>query len=167
MNCGQILYAVHDGTWVLRLRGDVRATWCAALDALLERMFADAALRAVVIDLRETTNIDSTMLGLLARIAIRCRTRLNMQPVLIEPNADIRRLLDSMCLDSVFRIADEAVDVAGCECVELQVPETSEADLRRQVADAHRVLMDIDERNRAVFSEVVATLDGRQRPAGH
>ncbi len=166
MNCGQILYAVHDGTWVLRLRGDVRATWCTALDALLERMFADEALCAVVIDLREATNIDSTMLGLLARIAIRCRTRLNMQPVLIAPNADIRRLLDSMCLDSVFSIADDAVAAAGYACVELQVLETPEADLRRQVADAHRVLMDIDERNRAVFHDVVATLDGQLRPSG-
>lgn len=165
MNCGQILYAVHDGTYVLRLRGDVRATWCPALDALLARMFADGTLRAVIVDLRETTNIDSTMLGLLAKIAIRCRARLDLQPVLVGPNADIKRLLESMCLDSVFSMAD-ADKLAGYECKELPVLEMPEDEMCRQVADAHRVLMDIDERNRAVFRDVVATLDSQQRTGG-
>ena len=36
MSCGKILYAMHEGTWVLRLRGDVRATWCAAFDELVK-----------------------------------------------------------------------------------------------------------------------------------
>lgn len=162
MTCGSILYAMHDGTWVLQLRGDVRATWCAALDALVERMFADATLRGVTIDLREATNIDSTMLGVIARIAVRSRERLGRQPVLVAPNPDVRRLLESMCLEKVFTIVDTAVE-AGCACAELPPLDRPESEICRQVADAHRVLMEIDERNRAVFGEVVATLEDQQR----
>lgn len=165
MSCGNILYAMHDGTWVLRLRGDVRATWCASLDGLIDRMFADASLRAVVIDLHEASNIDSTMLGLLAKIAVRARERLVDPPLLLAPGEDVRRLIDSMCLQKVFRIADVSA-AASCECAELALVDGSESDLCRQVADAHRVLMDIDERNRAVFRDVVATLEDRQRATG-
>lgn len=165
MSCGKILYAVHEGTWVLRLRGDVRATWCAAFDELVERLLADDALRAVVVDLRETTNIDSTMLGLLARLALRVREKLADPPLLLAPGEDVRRLIDSMCLEKVFRIGQAAPE-AACECAELPLVDKPASDLCRQVADAHRVLMDIDERNRAVFRDVVASLEGEQRAAG-
>lgn len=165
MNCGSILYAVHDGNWVLRLRGDVRAPWCTSVDALLERMFADPAIQGVVVDLRDATNIDSTMLGVLAKIAVRSRERYGRAPVVVAPTPDVRRVLESMCLDRVLRITDDA-PAAGCECAELQADDSPESEVCRQVADAHRVLMDIDERNRARFSEVVATLEGHQAAGG-
>ena len=165
MNCGSILYAVHDGKWVLRLRGDVRANWCASLDAVVERIFADPGLKGVFVDLREATNIDSTMLGLLARVAIRSRDELKKAPVLVGPNPDVRRLLDSMCFEKVFVIADDAAE-ARCDCAEVPVVDRPESELCRQVTEAHRVLMDIDERNRATFRDVVATLEDQQRAAG-
>lgn len=162
MSCGKILYAVHEGTWVLRLCGDVRATWCASLDSLLARLLADTTLRAVVIDLRDATNIDSTMLGVLARLSVRVRERLANLPLVVAPNPDIRRLLDSMCLDKVFTIVEQSGE-AGCECAELPLEDRPDAEICRQVADAHRVLMDIDDRNRATFGAVVATLEEQQR----
>lgn len=164
MSCGKILYAVHEGTWVLRLHGDVRANWCASLDGLLDRLLADNSMRAVVVDLREATNIDSTMLGILARLAVRVREKLVLPPVVVAPNPDIRRLLDSMCLDKVFTIVDQSGDL-GCECAELALVDKPDAEICRQVADAHRVLMDIDDRNRATFRDVVATLEEQQREA--
>lgn len=168
MNCGSVLYAEHDGTWVLRLTGDVRAPWCSPVDALLERIFADPALRSVVIDLRETTNIDSTMLGLLARIGVQSRNRLGSQPLLLSPRPDVRRLLDSMCLDKVLKIVDDDV-VARCVCDkapdvrEVPMVERSDAEVCDKVTGAHRALMDLDERNRAAFNDVVTRLEDQQR----
>jgi len=166
MSCGKILYAVHEGTWVLRLRGDVRATWCASLDGLLDRLFADNTLRAVVVDLREATNIDSTMLGILARLAVRVREKLAVAPLVVAPNPDIRRLLDSMCLDKVFAIVDHSAENSG-DGAELLLVDKSDSEICRQVADAHRVLMDLDDRNRATFSDVVASLEDQQRALGN
>lgn len=165
MTCGKVLYAVHDGTWVLRLTGDVRATWCSSLDALLEQLFADKSLHDIVIDLREATNIDSTMLGLLARIGVQSRGRLAQRPLVLEPNADVRRLLDSMCLDKVLTIVDnEAAAYKACALASQEIPEVnrSDAELCSQVTGAHRALMELDERNRAAFHDVVTTLEGQQ-----
>ena len=63
MDCGKVLYAVHDGTWVLRLNGDVRATWCSSLDALLDRLFADPALRGIVLAVL-LTSVAAPLIGL-------------------------------------------------------------------------------------------------------
>ncbi|MFZ5724740.1 MAG: STAS domain-containing protein [Pseudomonadota bacterium] len=169
MNCGRVLYAEHDGTWVLRLTGDVRATWCSSLDALLERMFADTSLRSVVVDLRETTNIDSTMLGLLARVGVQTRKRLGRQPLLLSPRPDVRRLLDSMCLDKVLTIVDDEAARCACDAAKtLEIPavDRTDAELCSQVTGAHRALMDLDERNRAAFHDVVTRLEDQQRING-
>lgn len=167
MNCGSVLYAEHDGTWVLRLTGDVRAPWCSPVDALLERLFADPALHSVVIDLRDATNIDSTMLGLLARIGVQARNRLGSMPLLLAPRPDVRRLLDSMCLDKVLKIVDDD-EIARCACdgaVAHEVPavERSDAEVCDKVTGAHRALMELDERNRAAFHDVVTRLEDQQR----
>lgn len=166
MSCGKILYAVHEGTWVLRLRGDVRATWCASLDALMDRLLADTAVTSVLVDLREASNIDSTMLGILARLAVRVRGKFGVAPMVVAPGEDIRTLLDSMCLDKVFTIVDQAGE-AGCDCAELDHVSRSDAEICGQVTAAHRVLMDLDDRNRAAFRDVVATLEEHQRAAGN
>ena len=61
------------GTHVLRFLGDIRVTLCGALDAYCERMVKDPAFHAVVIDLEQTENLDSTALGCLARLSIRVK----------------------------------------------------------------------------------------------
>jgi len=159
MTCGTVSYAEQQGTWVLALHGDVRATWCASLDALVQRMQADPSLSAVVIDLRDTANIDSTMLGMLAKIALRTRERLQGRPVLVAPVDDVRRLLESMCLERVFDIAPALPEGVPLPRSELAAVDRPESELCRQVAEAHRVLMDIDERNRATFGDVVAAIE--------
>ena len=70
MDACKMQYAVHNGTYVLKLRGDVRVPVCTSLETFVEqRLLTDDSLRAVLIDLTETEAIDSTALGLLARIA--------------------------------------------------------------------------------------------------
>lgn len=161
MSCGRILYTVHQGALVLRLDGDVRADWCASLDGVIERVLAVPGVKSLIVDLHAATNIDSTMLGVLARVAVRMRERSGGKPLAVAPGADIRRLLDSMCLDKVFNIVDQSRD-AGCECRDVPRVERDDDELCRQVADAHRVLMSIDDRNFIAFRDVVAALEAQQ-----
>ena len=68
MSTGRIQFAEQDGTFVLKFVGEVRLTLCSALDATIERIFTARNFTAIVIDLTETRSIDSTTLGLLARM---------------------------------------------------------------------------------------------------
>lgn len=165
MLSGRILYAVHDGTYVIKFVGDVRVPLCASLEGFLDRMFSDDGLQAVLIDLTETAAIDSTALGLIAKIAVFLRQRLDKKPVILSTNPDVNRILGSMGFDRVFLILERAPE-PETNLDELPFSEPSQQELTRQVIEAHRILMDLNEKNRATFRDLVAALESEQKAQG-
>ncbi len=158
MLSGRILYAVHNGTYVIKFTGDVRVPLCMSLEGFLDRMFGDARLEAVLIDLSETVAIDSTALGLIAKIAVFLRERLDKKPVILSTNPDVNRILSSMGFDRVFLILEKAPDSQGIMS-ELPSDEHSQQELTQHVIDAHRVLMGLNEKNKATFRDLVDALE--------
>ena len=164
-NTGKALYAVHQGTYVLKLIGEIRVPICATLDGFIEMLFNDAQLNSVLIDLSETHVIDSTALGLLAKIAIQSRKRLNQKPCIISTRPDISRVLDSMGFEKVFNIVHEA-PVKSPRMSEVPNVACSQGDACGRVLEAHRILMEMNERNRETFRDVVAALECAQVEMG-
>lgn len=162
MLSGRILYAVHDGTYVIKFAGDVRVPLCASLEGFLDRMFSDPALQAVLIDLTDTVAIDSTALGLIAKIAVFLKQRMQKKPVILSTNPDVNRILASMGFDRVFLILEKAPANEG-SLDELPVSEPSQQELTRHVIEAHRVLMGLNEKNKATFRDLVAALECEQK----
>lgn len=165
MLSGRILYAVHDGTYVIKFAGDVRVPLCASLEGFLDRMFSDPALQAVLIDLTKTVAIDSTALGLIAKIAVFLRQRLDKKPVILSTNPDVNRILGSMGFDRVFLILEKE-PAPDASLDELPFSEPSQQELTRHVIDAHRVLMGLNEKNTATFRDLVAALECEQKGQG-
>jgi anti-anti-sigma factor len=157
-NAGSALFAVHEGTYVLKLAGEVRVPMCGTLDQFIERMFTDAALTAVAIDLSETQVIDSTALGLLAKIAIYFDKRFGGKPLLLSPNEDITRILLSMGFPQIFDLRTEALSMpqATEEVVKVSCNELNACD---KVLEAHQILMGLNEKNRETFRDVVSALE--------
>lgn len=155
---GQILAGQHEGVYLLRFEGDVRLTLCAAANRYLDAMFSDPGFKSIMVDLRAAEGIDSTSLGLLAKLSIRAKTEFGFTPTLICDDADLLRVLRSMGFDDEFTIVSKAPEVASelGPLPELAVPE---AELRAQVLDAHRVLMNMNDDNRAAFQDLVAVLE--------
>jgi len=83
MSTGRIQFAEQDGTFVLKFVGEVRLTLCSALDATIEKIFTALNFSAIVIDLTDTRSIDSTTLGLLAKLSILSRQKVGLLPVLV------------------------------------------------------------------------------------
>lgn len=162
MFSGRILYAVHNGTYVIKFVGDVRVPLCASLEGFLDRMFCDPDLCAVLIDLTETEAIDSTALGLIAKIAVVLRQRLDKRPVILSTNPDVNRILGSMGFDRVFLILEKAPAPEGA-LDELPFSEPSQQELTRHVIEAHRVLMSLNEKNKATFRDLVAALECEEK----
>ena len=158
MDNGNVLHASHNDVHVLRFIGDIRYTLSPSIDRFLEEIFASSKPAGFFIDLTETDSIDSTNLGLLARLATRMQ-RFDAQRVTIVSNrADINSVLNSMALDEVFDIVENT-------CLETdatqEVPQkdTDRKTLAHTLIEAHRALMDLNERNREMFRDVVASLE--------
>ena len=102
MDSGNILHASHDDIHVLRFIGDIRYTLSPSIDRFLEEIFATSKPAGFVIDLTETDSIDSTNLGLLARLAKKMKTLDTRRITIVSNRTDINSVLNSMALDEVF-----------------------------------------------------------------
>ena len=160
---GRILVGSHDGVYVIVFEGDVRLTLCTTVDVYLEKMFRDDAFRSVIVDLSRTDNIDSTSLGLLAKLSIQADKRFGYRPTLISTRGDITRVLRSMGFDEVFNIVETPLEHKE-QLAELPCIAAAEEDVRQRVIDAHRTLMSLNEANRNAFHDLVAELELEAEP---
>lgn len=158
MQPGKILVAEQSGAFLLKLTGDVRLSFCTALDDFLEHMFAAPNFASVIIDLTAAENIDSTTLGQLAKISIAARRRFDLTPVILSTNPDITRVLDAMGFRRVFDIRNRLPNSRE-QLGELPQVHGSENTVREKVIEAHRVLMGMNTQNHAQFKELVSALE--------
>jgi anti-anti-sigma factor len=158
MNDGKVLHASHDGIHVLRYIGDIRYILSPSIERFLEEVFSGPGPAGFVIDLTETDSIDSTNLGLLARIAMRMQVLGAPRVTLVSNRADINSVLTSMALDEVFDIVDDTGLVANAT-QELPQEDAGKETLARTLIDAHRALMELSEHNREMFRDVLASLE--------
>ena len=158
MSAGRILVANGDGTYLLKFVGDVRLSLGAAFDEFLDRLFQSDNLRSVLVDVSAAEGIDSTSLGVLARLSIQSQARFGCVPTLVSTRPDITRLLTTMGFDDVFHIVTEPLRDER-QLGELPKCDLSAEDLRHRVLTAHRTLMALNDDNRERFQDLVATLE--------
>lgn len=158
MTTGRIQVAESEGTFVLKFIGDVRLTLCAALDAYIEKIFSALSFQSIIIDLSETDNIDSTSLGLLAKLSILSQERVGLLPTLVSNHEDMNRLLQSMGFEQIFNIVTQATPTQA-QLQDLPGQMLSEERVRDRVLEAHRILMSLNEHNRTAFTDLVSTLE--------
>ena len=155
---GKLLYAKKDGVFVIRLVGVVRLTLGPTIQSFLDELVQSRDFTAVVVDVADAESIDSTALGMLAKLAIRCREQFQITPTIVSPNPDITRILQGMGLQTIFVIAGDCDDL-DCQCIERPTEIADEAQLKAQVIEAHRTLMAMNERNHDEFNDLVCALE--------
>jgi anti-sigma B factor antagonist len=99
---------------VVVLGGEVDLYTAPELKQELHRLVAEGATR-VVVDMTQTTFIDSTTLGVLLSVVKRVRPE-GGTVVLVCPDRNVRRIFEITLLDRVFPIVDtreEAFDAIG------------------------------------------------------
>jgi anti-anti-sigma factor len=158
MREGRILAASHDGAYVIRLVGDVRLTLCTTIDDYFQRMFDDPEFASVWVDLCDAEGIDSTTLGLLAKLALRVKASFGFKPAIYSCDSGINRLLKSMGFQSLFDIHEEVCSDPE-DISEIPVVSGSEDSVREKVIEAHRILMDISDDNRVRFQDLMSALE--------
>ena len=157
MNNGRILVADIDNVPILKFVGDVRVLMGGTLENYFSTLYRKAILDRMIIDMTETQGIDSTALGLLAKMAIQLRNRFNVSPTIISTNPDITRILRSMSFNLITDIIDKPVD-RKTSYDELSRVDESEDRVRQKVIEAHQTLMNLSEDNRAEFQDLVSAL---------
>ena len=158
MREGKILAANRDGAYVIRFECDVRLTLCTTIDEYFQQMFADPEFASVWVALCDAEGLDSTTLGLLAKLALQVHERYGFHPAIYTCDPGITRLLKSMAFQRLFDLREEVCRDPGAVS-EIPVVQGSERAVQEKVIEAHRVLMGLSAENRARFKDLMAALE--------
>lgn len=190
-NEGAIKVARHQDVTVIRLEGDVRLTLCLSFDQFIHDLFqhreqANAKDHSVVFDLCEAESIDSTTLGLMAKIAIEGESQGARNPIVMTSSESITRLLESMGFEDVFdivpaqavnfeAISQQPVDKSNTSLYPIDESyhqnqsfsevnaqsaiKRSEDAVRAKVIEAHQYLMSMNAKNHDTFKPLVEALE--------
>lgn len=151
---GTVCYAKQDHLYILKFIGEIRYTMSCSVDTFLDKLFANDDFDNILIDLTETISIDSTNLGLLAKIANFVQKRFGHKATIISTNPDINGILDSVGFDQAFTIC---ADRASCrEAVQqLSIKDPSRAELAKTLFETHSRLSEMNKKNRETFKNVL------------
>ncbi|MDQ2077920.1 STAS domain-containing protein [Marinimicrobium sp. ABcell2] len=158
MRPGQILVADHQGVYVIKMVGDVRLTLCISFDQFIDAMFSQADFSGVLFDLTEAEAIDSTTLGLMAKIALQGREQRDVIPVVYSSNPSINRLLETMGFDEILKIVNDLEPPVSAD-TPLPDKAIEESRVKDKVLEAHKILMSLNENNRETFRNLVNMLE--------
>ncbi len=162
MRPGQILVADHQGVYVIKMIGDVRLTLCISFDQFIDNMFSAPDFQAVLFDLSEAEAIDSTTLGLMAKISLLGYERVGSRPLVYSTNDSINRVLDTMGFADIFTICNALETPVQPRQALPEVDGESEELVKSKVIEAHKVLMGLNEDNKQTFTNLVTMLEGDQ-----
>lgn len=158
MRPGRILVADHEGIYVIKMVGDVRLTLCISFDQFIDKMFSHDDFSEVLFDLSEAEAIDSTTLGLMAKIALEGRDRKGIVPIVYSTSESIDRLLRSMGFHEILTITHQLeTRVEPDQALSDEAQE--EQKVKAKVIEAHRVLMGLNRDNKETFRNLVKTLE--------
>jgi anti-anti-sigma regulatory factor len=156
-NQGQILYHRTPTVCYLRLNGEVRHILGVRFDQFIDYLFTPPTPEEVFIDLSRTTYIDSTNLGLLARIARELLHLHERKPLLYCPDPDLTMLLRSMAFDQVFELLDEPIKPPQ-DLQAIPIEDHVTTDKANVMLRAHQLLADLGPGNAQRFQDLIELL---------
>ena len=170
---GHVTHAEKQGVHVLRYFGDVNYILAPGIQRFVDHLVDDGSISGMVFDLTCAQSLDSTNLGLMARVNERLLNVGAANSVIISGNEDIDVVLCSMGFDQTFdlvpsggpKVESPRISVAPdarVEAIEAELPSAN--DLRQTMLEAHRALIRLSEAGRLEFEPVVQCLESDLAP---
>jgi|TARA_B110000967_G_scaffold90979_1_gene93518 anti-anti-sigma factor len=161
VSTGKIFVADEQGNYLIKFIGDVRVTLCGSLNRYIDRIFGSSDVKKVVVDLLEADGLDSTTLGLMAKLGLHCRKEYAIDVQVFCQNPSILRTLDCMGFDELFDIYQEVPNItAKLQSITSVNPEVDE--IRKQVLEAHKLLVQLNPKNSSEFTDLIRALESDQ-----
>jgi anti-anti-sigma factor len=151
------LYAKQNDVYIIKLVGNIRYTLGCALEEFLNQLFLKTDYNSIILDLTEVTGIDSTGLGLLAKVANFVRDRFTTQATLVSTNQNINHILDSVGFYEIFQICD-TTPIKVDTLQPIPSKNFSKSELSKTLLDSHDALSQLNDNNRETFKDVIDIL---------
>ena len=154
----KVLYAEQDGVVFIKMCGVIRYTTVLGFDVFVDRLARRTDVTDLLVDLSEAEYLDSTHLGLLAVLAGFIHKKGGFKAKIITNAPAVTELIKDIGLDRVFVLITNT-DTCTVEILqEIPSDEKTELDKAKMILSAHKAIMDLSEKNRTIFHNVVELL---------
>jgi hypothetical protein len=104
--------------------------------------------------------LDSTTLGLLAKLGLHCRKNYGINIQVFCENASILRTLECMSFDEIFDIFQDVPDIKEHSHLHnIRMEKSDIDDVRLQVLEAHKLLIELSPENSREFTDLIRALE--------
>src|SRR5882724_3039879 len=135
MTEGQVTHAAQEGVHVLRYFGTVNYTIAPGLERFFQHLIHEHCVSGLVFDLTAAESLDSTNLGLMARVNEQVLETGGANSVIISSNEDIDAVLHSMGFDQTFELSPASCQVPETSAEPVAAESPSAAELRRTMLE--------------------------------
>lgn len=156
MQSGKILYTICDKTCIIRMIGKIVYKISPGFDKFLHEI--DSTVNIFIVDLIEAEYLDSTNLGLLAKLLSISNQRSEMPPILISPHKNINEIFKNVGFFNLFTIVD-SWENSYSNFKELPQNSYTKANLCEVMLQAHQDLSQLNEENKVQFENVISFLN--------
>lgn len=155
---GSILATSVNDIEYIKFIGTIRYSHCGGLESHIEYLFDGHDYKQIVIDLEEADILDSTALGLLAKIAIQLKNTTKVSPIIFLKTGELANIIKRVCFDQVFQLIFNG-ELQPFEALEELVSnEQDEKQVLQRVIDAHESLAILSEKNRQLYKDITCSL---------
>lgn len=155
---GTYLFARRNDCLFFKLIGKLKYTFSSGFDTFLDTLIEEDDFTNAVFDLTETEYLDSTNLGLIAKLGEHLLNNHGTRLTIISTKEDINQILRSVGFDDYFIIIDDASRKEE-QLEEIPFLDQDEIDTAKVVLDSHKHLISLDERNEKPFQNIVALIE--------
>lgn len=159
MSEGRVTHAEERGVHVLRYFGTVDFMLAPAIQRFVEQLIEHGGVSGLVFDLTQARSLDSTNLGLMARVNERLLDVGAANSVIISSEGDIDVVLRSMGFDQTFDVLTTGTEATAAAEEPIVTESPSAAELRQTMLAAHQALVRLSDAGRLEFEPVVACLE--------
>lgn len=159
MSKGHVSHAQQHGVHVLRYHGTVNYMLAPGIQRFVDHLIDDGAVSGLVFDLTDASSLDSTNLGLMARVNERLLDVGAANSLIISGKADIDMVLYSMGFDQTFHLLPNGTLTMESGAAPIESEPPSAVEVRQTMLAAHRALVRLSDAGRIEFQPVVQCLE--------
>lgn len=108
--------------------------------------------KITILDLSETTYIDSTFLGLIAKYTMKFKNDFNEYLSILNPTNEVLTALKQTGILNFVVILNEDIIVNGTK---IEKKDFKSSNIAKHILEMHEILSNLNEENKKVFSDVV------------
>ena len=150
--------AFHNGTYFVKLSGHLSFNYSASLSDLVKKICETDSLQGVLVDLREAKMIDSTHIGLVARLALETQKKTGQQITIVSSVRDVTQSLKNTGLQHLAVLLDAPTGEMPPPDSIQALPE-SKRNIAEIILEAHKTLLEIHDDNKTIYQDIVEMLE--------